>query len=301
MELVRRLVGAWELTGMAGGTALSQKVDGRVVLESNFVELHFQSTEPGEDGDPPYQATYYIGFDEADGVYILHLLDTFGAKYSRCLGTGKRAGNTIEFQFDYGGKPFRNVFKWHPDDGSWTFDLTYEEDGETKEFADKRMVRALRPDSPLVRLMKYDQWATSRVMASLERLSEEQFAREFGGPEASLGQQCFHLLSVCDRYRARLMKKPVPELPAPESRTLAEALRYHKQVREAMVALIEGIDQANLDEVTRHETRRGTFFATFGKTLVHIANHGTYHRGQIACLLKLHGLEPVETDYLLFE
>ena len=34
--------------------------------------------------------------------------------------------------------------------------------------------------------------------------------------------------------------------------------------------------------------------------LLHLANHGTYHRGQIATLLRQQGLEPLPTDYMLF-
>ena len=152
----------------------------------------------------------------------------------------------------------------------------------------------------LARLLRYDQWATDRVMTSLEELSEQQFAQEFGGPESSVRQQCFHLLSVRDRYRARLMKDPVPDLPPTQDQTLAAATKYHAHIRQAMEALIVRIDVANLDQVVQHDTRRGTFIATFGDTLLHVVTHGTYHRGQIACFLKLHGLEPAETDYILF-
>lgn len=152
----------------------------------------------------------------------------------------------------------------------------------------------------VAQLLRYDQWATDRVMTSMQVLSDRQFTHEFGGPEASVRQQCFHLLSVCDRYRARLMMQPVPELPPAEDQTLAEATKYHAHVRQAMERLTASIDPAGLDQVIRHDTRRGTFFASFGDTLLHVVNHGTYHRGQIACLLKLHGLEPAETDYILF-
>lgn len=43
-----------------------------------------------------------------------------------------------------------------------------------------------------------------------------------------------------------------------------------------------------------------TFTYPLGETLVHIANHGTYHRGQVATLLRQLGKTPVSTDYLLY-
>jgi uncharacterized damage-inducible protein DinB len=34
--------------------------------------------------------------------------------------------------------------------------------------------------------------------------------------------------------------------------------------------------------------------------LQHAANHGTYHRGQVATLLRQHGAQPIQTDLMHF-
>jgi uncharacterized damage-inducible protein DinB len=36
------------------------------------------------------------------------------------------------------------------------------------------------------------------------------------------------------------------------------------------------------------------------ETLVHVANHGTYHRGQVATLLRQLGHSPIATDYVRY-
>ena len=38
----------------------------------------------------------------------------------------------------------------------------------------------------------------------------------------------------------------------------------------------------------------------FADILVHVVNHGTYHRGQLGHLLRDLGLTPPSTDYLIF-
>jgi len=43
-----------------------------------------------------------------------------------------------------------------------------------------------------------------------------------------------------------------------------------------------------------------TFKYPLGETLVHVANHGTYHRGQVATLLRQLGRTPASTDYLRY-
>ena len=140
-EFLDHLIGHWELTGQMGNTHLQQAVTAQWVLGHCFVELHFTSTIPTPESQPPYQATYFIGYDEKDNTYIMHLLDTFGAGYSRVIGLGKRDINTISFIFQYPEGPFVNRFIWEPDTQSWTFELTYEKDGQIHGFATKRMTR----------------------------------------------------------------------------------------------------------------------------------------------------------------
>jgi uncharacterized damage-inducible protein DinB len=35
--------------------------------------------------------------------------------------------------------------------------------------------------------------------------------------------------------------------------------------------------------------------------MIHLVNHGTYHRGQVAMLLRQKGFEPVNTDYITYD
>ncbi len=124
-----------------GVTRLQQAVTAQWVLEHRFVELHFTSTLPASENQPPYQATYFIGYDERDDTYVMHLLDTFGAGYSRVLGLGKRDGNMIPFVFQYGDGLFTNRFIWESTTQSWAFELTYEQDSQVRTFAMKHMTR----------------------------------------------------------------------------------------------------------------------------------------------------------------
>ena len=140
-EFLDRLVGQWDLTGQMGTTPLQQAVTAQWALEGRFVELHFASTLPAARSQPPYQAIYFIGYDEQDDTYVLHLLDTFGAGYSRAIGLGKRDGDTIPFVFQYADGPFTNHFVWESATQSWAFELTYEQAGQVHTFATKRMTR----------------------------------------------------------------------------------------------------------------------------------------------------------------
>jgi uncharacterized damage-inducible protein DinB len=148
----------------------------------------------------------------------------------------------------------------------------------------------------ILSLVAYDQWATGGLLSSLAELSNEQFAEEFAGALSSVRQQTVHLISVSDRYRARIMGEPAPDLDAESIRTPADGIAYVAGVKESIEQMVATLTLERLREEIRHDTRRGVFVLTVEETLMHVVNHGTYHRGQIAALLKMHGVEPVDTD-----
>ena len=52
--------------------------------------------------------------------------------------------------------------------------------------------------------------------------------------------------------------------------------------------------------VSYHNTRGQAFETSAEDILMHVFNHGTYHRAQIARDLRQHSLNPVDTDYIIY-
>lgn len=58
----------------------------------------------------------------------------------------------------------------------------------------------------------------------------------------------------------------------------------------------------NLDKIITYQTSNGQSFAnTVRDLLFQVINHSTYHRAQIATLLKEVGIAPPATDYIFFK
>jgi Protein of unknown function (DUF1579) len=140
-EVLDRLIGRWDLSGQMGETPLRRVVEAKGTLGDLFVEVHRRSVLEAPAGQLPYEALYYIGYDSESERYVMHLLDTYGPRFSRTLGIGERQGNRISFVFEYDGGPFTNTFTWHADSEEWTFDLIFLEDGAVHTFATKCMSR----------------------------------------------------------------------------------------------------------------------------------------------------------------
>lgn len=149
-------------------------------------------------------------------------------------------------------------------------------------------------------LFDYDAWATARLLEAMEPLSPEQFVQEFAGDLSSVRQQFTHLLSVTDRYRARLAQDTVPDVSPESFATVQDLVTYEAQMRGRLNGFIDSLTEADLSQVQEHQTRRGIYRASLEQTLQHMVNHATYHRGQVACLLKLHGVDFADTDLIIW-
>jgi uncharacterized damage-inducible protein DinB len=65
--------------------------------------------------------------------------------------------------------------------------------------------------------------------------------------------------------------------------------------------LVESLDATALDEGITYRTSAGDQFTTsLRDILIHVALHGTYHRGQIAAAVRAGGDTPASTDYIHF-
>lgn len=65
--------------------------------------------------------------------------------------------------------------------------------------------------------------------------------------------------------------------------------------------LLERSTAADLDRVLEYRNTQGTPFRTrLSDVLIHVAMHGSYHRGQIASAIRRGGGEPVNTDYITY-
>jgi len=64
----------------------------------------------------------------------------------------------------------------------------------------------------------------------------------------------------------------------------------------------EILNQKGLTEIVSYKNSKGKEFKnTIQEAIFHFLNHSTYHRGQIAMLMKQAGLEPINTDYIFYK
>jgi uncharacterized damage-inducible protein DinB len=146
-------------------------------------------------------------------------------------------------------------------------------------------------------LFAYDRWANARLLEAVGRLSRADFTRELGGSVGSVRGTLVHVLWGERRWlqfwrEGSLM--PDPDVGAfPDVATLATAWADLARDRTRFA---ESLTDGRL--VTEVSVRGGRY--TLGELIQHAVSHSTYHRGQVALLLRLLGETPPATDYRLF-
>jgi uncharacterized damage-inducible protein DinB len=159
-----------------------------------------------------------------------------------------------------------------------------------------------RAPEDLSKLFAYGRWATDRTLESVQALDAEELARPIGGSFGSVQSTLAHLYGADWVWLERWNGRSPAALPAAqEAPDLATLRAKWVPVLDAHRAFVSSLAPARLDEPLTYVNFAGkTWTYPLGEVLVHVANHGTYHRGQIATLLRQLGKAPVSTDYLRY-
>jgi uncharacterized damage-inducible protein DinB len=155
-------------------------------------------------------------------------------------------------------------------------------------------------------LYEYDRWANNRVLQAVSVLTAEQFTRDLGGSFRSVRDTLPHIIGGAWIWLA-YWKEPSPS-PAflTDLRTRRDAL-FEPNAFPNVAAVQLKWAKEQTEFVNRMTTESLKTMLPFRKTQVrlahlmqHLANYSTYHRGQIALMMRQLNAEPLATDFHVF-
>jgi uncharacterized damage-inducible protein DinB len=159
------------------------------------------------------------------------------------------------------------------------------------------------------RMLEYERWANARVIESIKSADGGFFAQasRIGAPPREVEAMHQRAIAVLGHLQwarrvwlARLGAAPAPGRDEPP--TLERLSDDAAQIDLAWGRYLDRLSSADLDATVRYTTSGGrTFEQHTADILTHIFNHSSYHRGQIAMLVRQAGGEPAETDYIDFD
>ena len=150
--------------------------------------------------------------------------------------------------------------------------------------------------------LRYNRWATLRLLDAYLRVGAADATRATGGSFASLRDNLLHILWVDHLWLARLHGSPPPPQPEPDRYPDAAALRLEwEPLLQRWVTTASQWTDAELAQVVRYHNSEGRDCeSTVQQIVLHLVNHDTYHRGQLAHRMRALGIQPPATDLIVY-
>jgi len=142
------------------------------------------------------------------------------------------------------------------------------------------------------KLLAFNHWAN------------EQYIATFSSQASILPERCIqlmsHIIGAEIIWLQRINNEPItPSAFSPKK--IEELKDLNKEFSEKwlqkLLALTDAKDALKIDYKSLDGTQHTS---SFNDILIHICNHATYHRAQIADELRNVGIKPPSTDYIVF-
>ena len=151
-------------------------------------------------------------------------------------------------------------------------------------------------------LYRYNSWANERMASAILALPHEAFTRRVGGSYPSISESFSHIVSVewvwLERWHGT---NPTAAPSWASSKDPAELVERMRDVDFRRATFLAGLSEDDLRATVSFALLSGTRGAhRLRDLLVHVANHSTYHRGQLASMLRQVGAAPPPTDFLAY-
>jgi uncharacterized damage-inducible protein DinB len=151
-------------------------------------------------------------------------------------------------------------------------------------------------------LYAYNRWANRRLLGAAGDLSPADFDRDLGSSFPSVRSTLAHILAGEWIWLQRWLGRSPQSLPSDREFASYPALRSRWSLNEeAQLAFIDGLGDDSLRSTVRYRTTEGdTYEAPLWQLMRHVVNHSTYHRGQVATMLRQLGATAPATDLVVF-
>jgi uncharacterized damage-inducible protein DinB len=141
------------------------------------------------------------------------------------------------------------------------------------------------------KLYQYNAWANKRVLECLTRqkVSDEKILTLMG-----------HIVAAQFLWLHRIKGLPPPDVKLWGSYQLDQLTPLAQRAGTEWVEFVQNND--NFDREMTYKNYVGEDYTNnVEMIMIHLVNHSSYHRAQIAMLLRQKGLEPVNTDFITYD
>jgi uncharacterized damage-inducible protein DinB len=152
----------------------------------------------------------------------------------------------------------------------------------------------------IIKLAEFNTWAHRKIGEQIGLLPHELFVKDVGGSFGSIKATLVHILESDWLWLQRFNGIPLAEIPPWRFDLASELYKEWAPIQDEMLSVVRR-ESNNAKRKIPFLTRKGIRYELpLEDLVVHITNHGTYHRGQLTHMIRVAGIQPVSTDYFIF-
>jgi uncharacterized damage-inducible protein DinB len=160
----------------------------------------------------------------------------------------------------------------------------------------------LRKDD-LVRLIDYTEWANHRIVRVSAALDPEDWKRDLGSSHGGVRGTLAHIMGAewvwLERFKG---VSPAQRVDEGEFKDVLALKQRWRQIERHRRDWLDGLRERDCAGTIAYRRRDGRANeAPLWQLVQHVANHSSYHRGQVITLLRQLGAKPAATDLLAFD
>lgn len=142
-----------------------------------------------------------------------------------------------------------------------------------------------------LKLYTYNHWSNKRVLGAIQKQNVS---------DAKILQLMGHVLAAQYLWLHRIKGLPAPDVKLWGGYSLDTLLKMAEDVGKQWLDFVESTD--NFDrELTYRNYTNDTYTNNVENIMIHLVNHSSYHRAQVALLMRQQGFEPINTDFITYD
>lgn len=142
-----------------------------------------------------------------------------------------------------------------------------------------------------LKLYQYNAWANQKVLKCLQsqNITDEKILSLFG-----------HVMVAQLTWLSRIEATPNPGLKLWGNYSMEQLQSMSDEGSAKWLNFVETTE--NFDRILKYHNFTGDYYESNVETImIHTVNHASYHRAQIAMLLRQKGFEPINTDFITYD
>lgn len=142
-----------------------------------------------------------------------------------------------------------------------------------------------------LKLYRYNTWANKRVLGALEqqKVTDEKILTLMS-----------HVMAAQLIWLHRIVGLPAPDVELWKLYSIERLKELSEEGSTRWLQFIEEHDDFNR-QLRYHNYVGHAFENNVEQIMIHTVNHATYHRGQVALLMRERGYEPINTDLITYD